>query len=227
MTSPSSADPPHLDLLQSPRIEDARPICVHGRAWREARGMSRASFVEPCALWGILLGPNGGHMSQRQRRHHRQHHTGARAHPGEARDEVVPNSKPWSSRWLIHPKYQMLTNSAQSSRWYGTGSGSRRNVGRLSIEPTSCNHSSHSSLFLTPRSAENRPRPMTGRRVQKPLWRTRQGRWSATEPPRAWPSPPARPPPARPGLRMRKRPCYRRIRCARGDARALFRRTRR
>ena len=65
MTSPSSADPPHLDLLRSPRIKDARPICVHGRAWREARGVSRASLVGLCALWGMLLGPNGGARKRR------------------------------------------------------------------------------------------------------------------------------------------------------------------
>ena len=205
MTSPLSADPGHLDLLQSARIKYDRPICVYGRALRESWGVSRASLVQGCAPWRILLGANRGHMSRRQ------HRTDSRAHPGEARDEVVPNSKLWSSRWLIRPKYQMLTRQCTWFSLIRDGFGLPKTCRRLSMETASYNNSSHSSVFLTPRSAENRPRPRTGRRARRPLWRTRQGRWSATEPPQAWPSPPARPPPARPGLRMRKRPCYRRI----------------
>ena len=228
MTSPLSADPPSS---RSPSVasHQVRPpdLCL----WASIAGIVGCVKSEPCS--GMCTVEN---LARGERRAHvptpatssppapRRH---PRAHPGEARDEVVPNSKLWSSRWLIRPKYQMLTRQCTWFSLIRDGFGLPKTCRRLSMETASYNNSSHSSVFLTPRSAENRPRPRTGRRARRPLWRTRQGRWSATEPPQAWPSPPARPPPARPGLRMRKRPCYRRIRCARGDARALFRRTRR
>ena len=176
MTSPLSADPPSS---RSPSVasHQVRPpdLCL----WASIAGIVGCVKSEPCS--GMCTVEN---LARGERRAHvptpatssppapRRH---PRAHPGEARDEVVPISRPWSSRWLICPKYQMLADSAQGFRWYGMDSGSRRSFGRLSIEPTSYNNSSHSSLFLTPPSAENRPRPMIGRRVRNPLSRTQRG----------------------------------------------------
>ena len=109
MTSPLSADPPSS---RSPSVasHQVRPpdLCL----WASIAGVVGCVKSEPCS--GMCTVEN---LARGERRAHvptpatssppapRRH---PRAHPGEARDEVVPTSRPWSSRWLICPKYQML-----------------------------------------------------------------------------------------------------------------------
>ena len=80
-----------------------------------------------------------------------------------------------------------------------------------------------------PHSSKRRESPPTDDRAARPksAFEDAAGLMECDRTTTSWPSARTWAPPARPGLRMRKRPCYRRIRCARGDARALFRRTRR